>query len=150
MDFAVSCPLLRYGAFYSAFVHRLARLFHASFGPRLATIALASSLGVDFHIFFTHAQRGFRNVSRFRANGDARSPTRKTRSAPKVRVADDPRTWLGSLVPRAVIKLNDGGVMFSRSNTAGLEDRDKSQSVSRSASPRPSPLEAITAFNGPP
>src|SRR6266852_9062955 len=37
------------GAFYSVFVHRLARLFHASFGPRLAAIALASSLGLHLH-----------------------------------------------------------------------------------------------------
>ena len=37
------------GAFYSIFVHRLARLFHASFGPRLAAIALASSLGLHLH-----------------------------------------------------------------------------------------------------
>src|SRR2546422_7848335 len=28
------------------FVHRLARLFHASFRPRLAAVALASSLGL--------------------------------------------------------------------------------------------------------
>src|SRR5216683_6546169 len=31
------------------FVHRLARLFNASFRPRLAAIALASSLGLDLH-----------------------------------------------------------------------------------------------------
>ena len=34
---------------YSVFVHRLARLFRASFGPRLAAIALASSLGLHLH-----------------------------------------------------------------------------------------------------
>src|ERR1019366_7116344 len=33
-------------ALYPVFVHRLARLFHASFRPRLAAIALASSLGL--------------------------------------------------------------------------------------------------------
>src|SRR6266496_1373487 len=37
------------GALYSIFVHRLARLFNASFRPRLAAIALASSLGLDLH-----------------------------------------------------------------------------------------------------
>src|ERR1035438_1702244 len=37
------------GAFYSVFVHRLARLFHASFEPRLAATALASSLGLHLH-----------------------------------------------------------------------------------------------------
>src|SRR2546427_13066800 len=34
------------GALYPVFVHRLARLFHASFRPRLAAVALASSLGL--------------------------------------------------------------------------------------------------------
>src|ERR1039458_5484808 len=37
------------GAFYSIFVHRLARLFNASFRPRLAAVALASSLGLHPH-----------------------------------------------------------------------------------------------------
>src|SRR6266699_1540474 len=37
------------GAFYSVFVHRLARLFNASFRPRLAAVALASSLGLHLH-----------------------------------------------------------------------------------------------------
>jgi hypothetical protein len=37
------------GAFYSIFVHRLARLFNASFRPRLAAVALASSLGLHLH-----------------------------------------------------------------------------------------------------
>src|SRR6266496_2480294 len=37
------------GALYSIFVHRLARLFNASFRPRLAAIALASSLGLYLH-----------------------------------------------------------------------------------------------------
>src|ERR1019366_7715367 len=37
------------GALYPVFVHRLARLFHASFRPRLAAQALASSLGLDLH-----------------------------------------------------------------------------------------------------
>src|SRR5258708_36480959 len=36
-------------ALYPVFVHRLARLFHASFRPRLATVALASSLGLHLH-----------------------------------------------------------------------------------------------------
>jgi len=39
----------RTGAFYSVFVHRLARLFRASFGPRLAAMALALSLGLHLH-----------------------------------------------------------------------------------------------------
>src|SRR5579864_2396912 len=50
MDFEVRCPLVRYGgAFYSVFVHRLARLLNASFRPRLAAVALASSLGLYLH-----------------------------------------------------------------------------------------------------
>src|SRR6266446_4719087 len=36
-------------ALYPVFVHRLARLLHASFGPRLATIALALSLALHLH-----------------------------------------------------------------------------------------------------
>src|SRR5215831_15090730 len=36
-------------AFYPVLVHRLARLLDASFRPRLATVALASSLGLHLH-----------------------------------------------------------------------------------------------------
>src|SRR5713226_5634455 len=36
-------------ALYPVFVHRLARLLHASFRPRLATIALAFSLALHLH-----------------------------------------------------------------------------------------------------
>src|ERR1035438_21705 len=36
-------------ALYSVFVHRLAHLIHASFRPRLAAVALASSLGLHLH-----------------------------------------------------------------------------------------------------
>jgi len=34
---------------YPVFVHQLARLIHASFGPRLAALALASSLRLHLH-----------------------------------------------------------------------------------------------------
>src|SRR5450759_1822023 len=37
------------GALYPVFVHRLAHLIHASFRPRLAAVALASSLGLHLH-----------------------------------------------------------------------------------------------------
>src|ERR1019366_5822028 len=36
-------------ALYPVFVHRLAHLIHASFRPRLAAVALASSLGLHLH-----------------------------------------------------------------------------------------------------
>src|SRR6266853_2075853 len=36
-------------ALYPVFVHRLARLLHASFRPRLTTIALALSLALHLH-----------------------------------------------------------------------------------------------------
>src|SRR4029453_18962057 len=35
--------------FYPVLVHRLAHLIHASFRPRLAAVALASSLGLHLH-----------------------------------------------------------------------------------------------------
>src|SRR5215470_17664928 len=37
-------------AFYPVLVHRRARLLDASFRPRLATVALASSLGLHLHL----------------------------------------------------------------------------------------------------
>ena len=50
VDFAVRCPLVRcWRLVHSVFVHRLARLLHASFGPHLAAVALASSLGLHLH-----------------------------------------------------------------------------------------------------
>src|SRR5437773_11712442 len=46
MDYGLRCVAHSSGtgAFYSVFVHRLARLFHVLFGARLAAISLASSL----------------------------------------------------------------------------------------------------------
>src|SRR6516165_4564434 len=46
MNFAVSRPLVRRWRLISGFVHRLAHLIHASFRPRLAAVALASSLAL--------------------------------------------------------------------------------------------------------
>src|SRR6516162_4865167 len=66
-------------AFYPVLVHRRARLLDASFRPRLATVALASSLGLHLHPVgqrtFTSKLLSMPSTQRTRYAGDASRAT---------------------------------------------------------------------------
>src|SRR5207245_7020175 len=96
-------------AFYSVFVHRLARLFHASFRPRLAAVALASSLALSSirtgrglsPLVTEHAQHTTKGLP-------PRSPAPQIPAQPLLRFAPDsyrltiPNTYLTISMPASL------------------------------------------------
>src|SRR6266849_1311606 len=81
-------------ALYPVFVHRLARLLHASFRPRLATIALAFSLALHLHQVgrrtFTSKLLSMPSTHRHRGGGHPPTPA----TPPCVRVRTRRFDWL--------------------------------------------------------
>jgi hypothetical protein len=101
-------------------VHRLAPLFHASFGPRLAAIALASSLGLHLHQVgqrtFTSKLLSMPSTHRHRGGGHPSTPA----TPPCVRVRTR-RFELVTLTPIDQSRKSDGfEVSIGKSHREGL------------------------------